>query len=167
MAIKITAEEALLQERQRAEGIAAIIDEDLRSAGVSGATVGVRGDNSIGIRVASGSLFGTGSSNLSNTGRDVLGTVASKVAGYTDYDIRVEGHTDNVPIGPALARIVKSNWELSVARAASAVRYMSSNGVDSSRLSAVGFGEFSPIASNDSDSGREQNRRVEVLLHPR
>ena len=167
MAVKISSEEALLKARQRAEGVAAVIDEDLRAAGVSGATVGVRGDNSIGIRVASGSLFGTGSSNLSNTVQDVLGTVASKVAGFSDYDIRVEGHTDDVPIGPALARIFKSYWELSVARAASAVRYMSSNGVSSSRLSAVGFGEFSPIADNSSESGREQNRRVEVVLYPR
>ena len=79
----------------------------------------------------------------------------------------MEGHTDDVPIGPALARIFKSNWKLSVARAASAVRYMSSNGISSSRLSAVGFGEFSPIADNGTDSGREQNRRVEVVLYPR
>ena len=79
----------------------------------------------------------------------------------------MEGHTDDVPIGPALAHIFNSNWELSVARAASAVRYMSSNGVGADRLSAVGFGEFSPIAGNDTESGREQNRRVEVVLHPR
>jgi len=167
MAVKITAEEALLRERQSAESVAATIGEELRVAGVEGATVGVRADNTIGIRVASGSLFGTGSSNLSNTGREVLGTVTSKVAGFNDYDIRVEGHTDDVPIGAALARIFKSNWELSVARAASAVRYMSSNGVDASRLSAIGYGQFSPIADNDTESGREQNRRVEVVLHPR
>ena len=97
----------------------------------------------------------------------MLATVGSKVSGFTNYDIRVEGHTDNVPIGAALARTYKSNWELSVARAASAVNFLSSNGVEANRLSAVGFGEFNPIADNDTDSGREQNRRVEVVLHQR
>ena len=104
---------------------------------------------------------------MSSAGSQVLSTVASNVTSYQDYDIRVEGHTDNVPIGPVLARTFKSNWELSVARAASAVRFMSENGVDASRLSAVGYGEFSPIASNDSADGREQNRRVEVVLFAR
>ena len=71
-----------------------------------------------------------------------------------------------MPIGPVLARTFKSNWELSVARAASAVRFLSESGVDSTRLSAVGYGEFNPIASNDTSEGKEQNRRVEVVLFP-
>ena len=167
MAVKISAEDAALEERRRADGISAIIAQELRQAGLDDASVSLRSDNSIGIRVASGSLFGTGSSRLSGSGEQVLSTVASKVTGYSDYDVRVEGHTDNVPIGAALSRTFKSNWELSVARAASAVRFMSGNGIDAKRLSAVGFGEFNPIASNNSESGREQNRRVEVVLFPR
>ena len=163
----LLSEDALLQERQKAEGIAATLQSDLDSGGVANASVGVRNDNTIGIRVASGSLFRTGSSNLSESGQNVLAIVGSKVSSFTDYDIRVEGHTDNVPIGPVLARTFKSNWELSVARAASTVRYLSGNGVDASRLSAVGYGEFNPIADNESVEGREQNRRVEVVLHPR
>ena len=78
----------------------------------------------------------------------------------------MEGHTDNIPIGPVLAEKFSSNWELSVARAASAVRYLSGKGISSDRLSATGYGEYKPIASNDSDDGREQNRRVEVVLYP-
>jgi chemotaxis protein MotB len=134
---------------------------------VSGASVEVRSDDSIGIRVASGSLFNTGSAVLSDSGQDVLAVVGDTVNGYSDYNIRVEGHTDNVPIGPVLARKFSSNWELSVARAASAVRYLSESGVAADRLSATGYGEFRPIATNDSEEGREQNRRVEVVLYPR
>ena len=128
----------------------------------------VRGDNSVGIRVASGSLFNTGSAELSATGQDVLAVVGQTVNGYEDYDIRVEGHTDDVPIGPVLRQKFQSNWELSVARATSAVRFLSAKTeVAANRLSATGYGEFSPIASNDTDDGREQNRRVEVVLYPK
>ena len=165
--VRLSNEDALFAARQRAQDIATAVSADLRAAGVNDASVAVRGDNTVGIRVASGSLFGTGSSKVSASGGRVLATVGANITGYNDYDIRVEGHTDNVPIGPVLARTFKSNWELSVARAASAVRFLSENGVDASRLSAVGYGEFSPIADNSSASGREQNRRVEVVLHPK
>lgn len=73
----------------------------------------------------------------------------------------VEGHTDNVPINSSA---FPSNWELSAARAASVVRYLALEGVSASRLGAMGYGEFNPIATNDSADGRRKNRRVVLLI---
>ncbi len=77
--------------------------------------------------------------------------------------IRVEGHTDDVPLnkGP-----YKTNWELSVARALAVVKSLQDNGVDPALLSAAGFGEYHPIAPNDSPQNRSLNRRIEIVLAP-
>ena len=80
--------------------------------------------------------------------------------------IRVEGHTDNVEIGPTLKSRYPSNWELSKARASGVVRYLvEKGGMDSARLSSVGYGESKPAASNAIEEGRTKNRRVEILLY--
>jgi len=166
MAVKLSNEDKLRAASVQAAGVRDSISEQLAASDIDNAEVFIREDNSIGIRVASGRLFRTGSASLSDEGESVLGVVGGIVDGYPEYDIRVEGHTDNVPIGPVLAKTYKSNWELSVARAASAVRYMSSNsGIAAERLSATGYGEYNPIADNSTDEGKEQNRRVEVVLH--
>lgn len=74
-----------------------------------------------------------------------------------DYEIIVEGHTDNVPINtPQFA----SNWELSTARATSVVRYIISKGIEPSKISAIGYGEYRPVAPNDTPQNRQKNRRV-------
>jgi chemotaxis protein MotB len=79
--------------------------------------------------------------------------------------IRVEGHTDDVPIGATLKDKYFSNWELSAARAASVVRYFQHHHkIDTQRLEAVGFAEYRPIAPNDSVANRQRNRRVEIQL---
>jgi len=74
-----------------------------------------------------------------------------------DYEIIVEGHTDNVPI---YTRQFQSNWELSTARATSVVRYLISKGIDPKKISAIGYGEYRPIAPNDTPQNRQKNRRV-------
>lgn len=80
--------------------------------------------------------------------------------------IRVEGHTDNVEIGPSLKSRYPSNWELAKARASGVVRYLvEKGGVDSARLSAVGYGDSKPAVTNASEEGRTKNRRVEILLY--
>jgi chemotaxis protein MotB len=166
MAIKLSNEDKAREASVQAAGVRDSISEQLAVANVDNAEVFIRDDNSIGIRVGSGRLFRTGSSTLSGEGQEVLGVVGEIVQSYPDYDVRVEGHTDNVPIGPVLAKTFKSNWELSVARAASAVRFMSSSsGIAADKLSATGYGEYNPIADNNTDEGKEQNRRVEVILH--
>jgi chemotaxis protein MotB len=74
-----------------------------------------------------------------------------------DYEIIVEGHTDNVPI---YTKQFQSNWELSTARATSVVRYLISKGIDPRKISAIGYGEYRPIAPNDTPENRQKNRRV-------
>jgi chemotaxis protein MotB len=75
--------------------------------------------------------------------------------------LRVEGHTDNVPINTPSFR---SNWELSAARAASVVRLFMQRGIDPARLAVIGLGEFRPVADNATEQGRNQNRRVMVVI---
>ncbi|MCK4536565.1 MAG: OmpA family protein, partial [Desulfuromonadales bacterium] len=80
-------------------------------------------------------------------------------------DIQVEGHTDNVPISPRLQEKFPSNWELSSARATTVLHFLQDKvRVSGERLSAVGYGEYSPISSNSDAAGRKQNRRIQIIL---
>lgn len=118
------------------------------------------------VTVASEILFPSGSAELSQEGVDVLRKVASAVNKSQD-EVRVEGHTDNVPIAPALGQYYPSNWELSTARAAVAVRALEATGmVPASRLCAVGYGDSRPLAPNDDAEGQAKNRRVEIVFTP-
>lgn len=105
-------------------------------------------------------LFASGDADLSNKAGPVLKKVAEIVRRMPNA-INIEGHTDNKPINTAK---FPSNWELSSARAASVVREFVNEGIDEARLSAIGYGEFHPIAENETDQGRFQNRRVVVVL---
>ncbi|MBX3237617.1 MAG: OmpA family protein [Nitrospiraceae bacterium] len=92
-------------------------------------------------------------------------TAYLKIAGV-DKQIRVEGHADNMEIGPSLKGRYPSNWELSKARAAGIVRYLvEKGGMDSAKLSSVGYGASRPVASNGTEEGRKKNRRIEVVLY--
>lgn len=108
-------------------------------------------------------LFDSGSVEIKPRGRAVLAKIAAQLAKVSDRRVRVEGHTDDVPI--ATARF-PSNWELSVGRAATVARFLAEQGVAAPRLEASGFGEFQPIASNAEPSGRARNRRIEIVLAP-
>ena len=110
-------------------------------------------------------LFRSGSAQLNARGREVIGKVAERLAA-TPQRIEVQGHTDDVGIQGSLARRYPSNWELAGARAASVVRLLAEQGVSPDRMSAVSFGEFQPVASNDSAEGRAINRRIEIRLVP-
>jgi chemotaxis protein MotB len=108
-------------------------------------------------------LFASGSATIGKDGRDALAAVAEALRGLKGRAIRVEGHTDDVPTsGGAFA----SNWELSSARALAVVRFLQDTGVDPTRLVAAGYGEFQPIAPNDTPEGRSLNRRIEIVLAP-
>jgi len=113
-------------------------------------------------------LFKTGRADIQPAGKAVLDKLAA-VLKDTDDMIRVEGHTDNVPIGAALKEKYYSNWELSGARAASVVRYFQNGDakIDPLRLEPVGFGEYRPIAPNDTSENKQRNRRVEIVLTAR
>jgi chemotaxis protein MotB len=110
-------------------------------------------------------LFKSGRADILPAGQTVLEKVA-RVLVQTDDMIRVEGHTDNVPISAALKEKYFSNWELSAARAASVVRYfqLGEHKIEPARLEAVGFAEYRPVAPNDSDANKQRNRRVEIVL---
>ncbi len=110
-------------------------------------------------------LFPSGSARLSPEGREVIGTVAARLV-EADHRIEVQGHTDDVPISGALARRYPTNWELAAARATEVVRLLSDRGVAGERLTALSFGEFHPVAPNDSPDERARNRRIEIRLLP-
>jgi len=112
-------------------------------------------------------LFDSGKADIKPEGRQVLQKVAEVVGQVEDKAIRVEGHTDNVKIGGALARAFASNWELSASRAINVARYLQRLGVDPSLLSAAAYGEYRPVSENDTPEGRAKNRRIEIVLVPR
>jgi chemotaxis protein MotB len=112
-------------------------------------------------------LFDSGKADIKPEGRKILQKVAEVIGQVEDKAIRVEGHTDNVKIGGALARAFSSNWELSAARAINVARYLQRLGVDPALLSAAAFGEYRPVSENDTVEGRAKNRRIEIVLVPR
>jgi chemotaxis protein MotB len=112
-------------------------------------------------------LFDSGKADIKPEGRQLLQKVAEVIGQVEDKAIRVEGHTDNVKIGGALARAFPSNWELSAARAINVARYLQRLGVDPALLSAAAFGEYRPVSENDTTEGRAKNRRIEIVLVPR
>ena len=112
-------------------------------------------------------LFDSGKADIKPGGLEVLRRVGGILKGVADKQIQVEGHTDNVPISPRLKETFPSNWELSTARATTVLRYLQDNaGIDGSRLSAVGFGQYRPRADNATPEGRAQNRRIQIVLVP-
>ena len=116
------------------------------------------------MRLADHALFGLGVADLSMEAGPLLEKIGAVIA-KTSYLVRIEGHTDNLPIH---TERFPSNWELSTARAVKVLRYfIEKHGVPSQRLSAVGFGEYQPLVSNDTLKHRAQNRRVEIIfIHP-
>jgi chemotaxis protein MotB len=109
-------------------------------------------------------LFASGSSIIGADGKGALRKVADALKGLQGKSIRVEGHTDNVPTNPGGP--FPTNWELSTARALAVVRFLQESGVDATRLSGAGFGEYQPVAPNDTPEGKSLNRRIEIVLVP-
>jgi chemotaxis protein MotB len=112
------------------------------------------------VEMKSGLLFQSGNANLSLEAIPMLGKLANIFKSIPNT-VHVEGHTDNKPIS---TRDFLSNWELSAARAASVVHQLTKEGVDPMRMAAVAYGEYHPIAGNDSEEGRNKNRRVTIVL---
>lgn len=116
------------------------------------------------ISLADNMLFKTGSYAISDRAMETLGKIAKIIKDYKDYDVVVEGNTDNVPISRTN---IRNNWDLSALRASSVVQTLQEKfGVDPSRLSAAGRGEYRPIADNTTESGRQRNRRTEIIITP-
>ena len=113
------------------------------------------------VDVAEQLFFDSGRADLKDTGKAVLKKVGEALKGYEDKVIRVVGHTDNVPIK---TKVFPSNWELSVARATTVVRYLQETGIPPERMVASGRAEYQPVAENDTAEGRKKNRRIEITL---
>lgn len=109
-------------------------------------------------------LFSSGSVRINPEGQEALKKVAEALKDVSGKIVRVEGHTDNVPTDPKGP--FPSNWELSTTRALAVVKLLQEQGVPAEKLSAVGYGEYHPIASNKTAKGRSLNRRIEIVLAP-
>lgn len=117
------------------------------------------------ISLADNMLYKSGSYEVSDRAMETLGKIAKIIKDYKDYDVLVEGNTDDVPISRTN---IRNNWDLSALRASSVVLVLQNRfGIDPSRLTAGGRGEYNPIADNSSDLGRQRNRRTEIIVTPK
>jgi chemotaxis protein MotB len=112
-------------------------------------------------------LFDSGRAEIKPEGLVVLGKVIEILKSVTDKSIRIEGHTDAMPIAGSLTQRYPTNWELSAARAINVARYLQKQAINPATLSAAGFGEFKPVADNATLEGRAKNRRIEIVLVPK
>ncbi|MDE6101218.1 MAG: OmpA family protein [Paramuribaculum sp.] len=116
------------------------------------------------ISLADNMLFKSGSYEISDRAMETLSKIAKIIKDYKSYDVLVEGNTDNVPI---TRTNIRNNWDLSALRASSVVQVLQNDfGIDPSRLSAAGRGEFHPLTDNDTETGRQRNRRTEIIITP-
>jgi len=146
-------------ERLRSE-----LAETLKSQIASHALSLEMGRDGLVISLREAGFFASGSAEPKTDAMPTLRTIAAKL-GSTPYDLRVEGHTDNVPIHNAQ---FASNWELSAARATGIARlFLETKTIAPERVSAAGYAEFHPVASNETEEGRGQNRRVDLVVMPR
>ena len=112
-------------------------------------------------------LFNSGSAYLNQAGQQSLLSLAGVLNQEPDQMIVVEGHTDDVKVGKSLQSTYPTNWELSTARATAVVRFLQDKAqINPERMSAVGFSYYKPVADNDTEDGRAQNRRIEIILTP-
>ncbi len=117
------------------------------------------------ISLADNMLYKSGSYEISDKSGATLAKIAKIIKDYNGYDVLIEGNTDNVPITMAN---IRNNWDLSALRASSVVQSLQNNyGVDPKRLTAGGRGEYNPVASNDSASGKASNRRTQIIITPK
>ena len=117
------------------------------------------------ISLADNMLYKSGSYEINERAGETLSKIAKIIKDYKDYDVLVEGNTDTVPISRTN---IRNNWDLSCLRASSVVQSLQNDyGVDPKRLSAAGRGEYNPIASNDTELGKQRNRRTQIIITPK
>lgn len=117
------------------------------------------------ISLADNMLYKTGSYEINSRAAETLSKIAKIIMDYKDYDVLVEGNTDNVPIS---RENIRNNWDLSCLRASSVVQYLQKNyGVDPKRLTAGGRGEYNPVATNGTEIGKQRNRRTQIIITPK
>jgi chemotaxis protein MotB len=122
------------------------------------------------ISLADNMLYKSGSYEINDRAAETLSKIAKIITDYKDYDVLIEGNTDNVPVNTQAASMknIRNNWDLSALRASSVVQYLINHfGVAPKRLTAGGRGEFNPIASNDTEVGKQRNRRTQIIITPK
>jgi len=117
------------------------------------------------ISLADNMLYKSGDYQISERAGEILNKIAKIIKDYKDYDVLIEGNTDNVPISRPN---IRNNWDLSTLRASSVVQALQNDyGVDPKRMTAGGRGEYNPVASNESEAGRMKNRRTQIIITPK
>ena len=122
------------------------------------------------ISLADNMLYKSGSYEVNDRAEQTLSKIAKIITDYRDYDVLIEGNTDNVPVNTQSAQMknIRNNWDLSCLRASSVAQYLQNHfGVDPKRLTAGGRGEFNPIATNDTELGKQRNRRTQIIITPK
>ena len=122
------------------------------------------------ISLADNMLYKSGSYEINDRAAETLSKIAKIIKDYSDYDVLIEGNTDNVPVNSAAASMknIRNNWDLSCLRASSVVQALQNQyGVDPKRLTAGGRGEYNPLVSNDSETGELRNRRTQIIITPK
>lgn len=158
LAARLAQEKSALEQRSKEyASLAASLDSEIKAGQIQLSELQGR----LTVRLAEKVLFASGSATIGAAGRVALAKIAEAFHDVKGRIIRVEGHTDDVPIRTAR---FPSNWELSAARAIAVVRLLQERGVDPSLLGAAGYGEYQPVAGNDTVEGRAENRRIEISL---
>lgn len=117
------------------------------------------------ISLSDNMLFKSGSYEVSAQAKETLSKIAKILKDFKDFDVLVEGNTDNVPISKTN---IRNNWDLSALRASSVVQVLQNDfGINPNRLSAAGRGEYNPITDNDTEVGKQRNRRTEIIITPK
>ncbi len=122
------------------------------------------------ISLADNMLYQSGSYEVNARAQETLSKIAKIITDYKDYDVLIEGNTDNVPVSTTSAKMknIRNNWDLSALRASSVVQYLQEHfGVDPKRMTAGGRGEYNPLTSNDTETGKQRNRRTQIIITPK
>lgn len=147
-------------ETERLEGLKEELAEYLAEQGIAASVALSVEERGLVIRFQDSVLFESGKADIITGSKTILAEVG-RVLLTTENNVRIEGHTDNLPINTVK---FPSNWELSTSRATNVLRYLIQEGISPERLSAVGYGEYHPLATNDTDEGRQKNRRVDIVI---
>ena len=122
------------------------------------------------ISLADNMLYKSGSYEINDRAAETLSKIAKIIKDYKDYDVLIEGNTDNVPVNTTAATMknIRNNWDLSCLRASSVVQALQNQyGVDPKRLTAGGRGEYNPLVANDTEVGKLRNRRTQIIITPK
>ena len=122
------------------------------------------------ISLADNMLYKSGSYEINDRAAETLSKIAKIIKDYKDYDVLIEGNTDNVPVNASAASMknIRNNWDLSCLRASSVVQALQNQyGVDPKRLTAGGRGEYNPLVANDTETGKLRNRRTQIIISPK